>query len=179
MSGFNANAGFVTVTIGTNNGLIDNSTKSEYEQDEQFILLVGLRETCETDNLDKYIEFYSRYINDRNIYNYFSYTLDRHSNVFYPSCTCENKNLYCLIKIHKGRYEQSCNCTNGKRYLALRDAYEIELKKKFNEKSCMVKFSISDLLKYFKCNIETFEKSPIIKYIESTGHIDYEFTENI
>lgn len=156
--------------------LIDNSA----EQDKNYLFLKELYESNVDNDLNKYIELYSQYINDKNIYNFHTYSDHPPScctRVFYPGCTCENKNEDSLVKIHRDRYEQSCNCVGGKRYLALRNAYEIELKKQFNEKSSLFGFSIIELFKFFKCDYNSFNKSDIIKYIESTGDVDLQYIE--
>lgn len=169
--------GRVNIIIDSNG---DSSIYEPFGADENYKLLKELNEANVEDNLDKYMQLYLRYINDENIYNYHVFTNQPPcycTRVFYPKCSCDNKNINSLVKIHKGLYEQSCNCVGGKIYLALRDAYEIEFKKKFNVDECMVCLSILDLFEKFECDIETFEKSNIIKYIESTGSVDFEYTE--
>lgn len=165
-----------TVIYGSDGkGVIDNSIN----KNKNFLLLKELHEAHMAEDLEKYIKLYSQYIDDTNIYDYhvFSeYSPHNFNRIFYPGCTCNNKNDDSLVMVHKGRYEQPCNCVGGKRYLALRNAYEIELKKQFNEKCCLIFFSIDDLFKYFKCDINTFVKSDIINYIESTGDVDLNYT---
>lgn len=149
-------------------------------QDKNYLLLKELHEAYMADDLEKYIKLYSQYIDDANIYDFHIFSEHPPYNctqVFYPLCTCNNKNDDSLVKVHKGRYEQACNCVGGKRYLALRNAYEIELKKQFNEKCCLIFYSIADLFEMFECDIDTFKKSDIIKYIESTGDVDFKYTE--
>lgn len=169
--------GCYTLIYNENNiGKIDNSV----EKDINYQLLKKLYEANEENNLDKYIELYTEYIGNKNIWNFHTYTDHPPSSctrVFYPYCNCLNRNEDGLEKIHRGRWEQSCNCEGGKRYLALRNAYEIELKKKLNNESSMFTFSIADLFEYFNLNPEDFAKSQIIKYIESTGPVDIQYTE--
>lgn len=153
-----------------------------YESNENYLLLKELYGANKSDDIENYIKIYSQYINNKNIYNFHIYTDHPPSyctQVFYPLCICENKNEENLIKIHKGRYEHSCNCVAGKRYLALRNAYEIEFKKQFHDKTkgTLITCSIADLFEHYKCDPNTFAKSEIIKYIESTGDIDFKYTE--
>lgn len=46
-----------------------------FEQDKNYILLKELVKANILRDLEKYIELYSQYINDENIYNYYIYTL--------------------------------------------------------------------------------------------------------
>ena len=158
-----------------------NNKLSQELSDSNNKLLQELSDSNNEGNLEKYIELFSLYINDKNIYNYHIYTDHPPydcEQIFYTKCMCNNKDIF--VKFFKGLYEQPCNCMGGKRYLALKYAYFIELKKKFNADNFnMIGLSIAELFEYFKCDIETFEKSPIIKYIENSGFndIDYKYKE--
>ena len=161
-------------------GIIDNKPTNE-----NYLLLESMSTHTENDNLESYIESYTRYMNDK-IYGFFSYTehppsyCDRQ---FYPLCVCagatEDEREANLVYVHRYLYELKCNCKDGKRYLALRNAYEIELKKKFTylEEANYMLYTIKGLFDTFNADIHSFEKSDIIKFIESSGPIDFDYIE--
>jgi len=91
---------------------------------------------------------------------------------FYPLCTCASSSGSdpedLLVRIHRGLYEQPCNCAGGKRYFALRNAYEIAYKKISGEEGCFMTFHIKDFISRSPHPIRT----PIIDWIELDGPID-------
>lgn len=155
------------------NGTIENINEySDDEEDINYNILKDLYDANVSNNLDEYKKIFNNYISNPNIYGWFSYTDHPPSSCerqFYPLCKC-NIDEEKLIKIHKGYYEAGCNCEDGKRYIALRNAYEIAAKRD----KCLITFEISMFLKMSNTN---FENDEIIKWIESTGPVDKMYKE--
>ena len=140
----------------------DTESKSDSIYTSNYLFLQNLYKTNQSGDLETYKQLFEKFITDPNICVYFSYTDHPASNcdqVFYPLCECmidEDS----LIKIHKGLYEAKCSCTAGKRYIALRNAYEIALGKK----CIMCTFQISDLIKENNFDETIFKSNPMNTY---------------
>ncbi len=166
-----------------------------YTPDRKFITIHETNEQVETENIDYQIskelyesilsndieqfqKVYSKYISNNDISCYFIYTNDplyNKTRTFYPLCTCANKTEDHVVYVHKHCYQHKCNCTNGKRYSVLRNAYEIAFKKQYNIKLSLFTFYIKDMFEEFSRG--DFVKNDIIHFIESDGVIDFEFCE--
>jgi len=152
--------------------------------DSNYLLLKELYTANEQDDLIKYQKLYNNFINDPDVYCWHSYTDHPAGPVkrqFYSLCSCSNANINValvdpedfLIKIHRGLYESGCNCKAGKRYFALRNAYEIQYRKVSNEPGCFITFSIKDLIN----RTDNLIISQIIDWIELDGPIDKSYVE--
>ncbi len=167
--------GRITVTIDSNNSQEDNVIDPNYS------MLKELYEYNEQNNLDKYKQIYHKFISNPEIYCFHSFSEHPPKSVqrqFYPLCSCfrlhtDPEDL--LVKVHRGLHELACNCHNGKRYFALRNAYEIAYKKASGELGCYVTFSIKDLINSNQSNQPI--QSPIIDWIELEGPIDKSYVE--
>lgn len=135
------------------------------ESDPNYLFLEKLYQANKSGDISIYSQLFTQFIMDPKIYGYFSYTDHPPSScvqVFYPLCECgicEDS----LEKVHRGLYEAKCNCIAGKRYIALRNAYEIALGKQ----ESYFTFQISDLVKENKSSDEIFKTNQIIQWIEN------------
>lgn len=145
------------------------------ETNVNYLMLKELYQSAEEENLIKYQELYNKFMSNPQIYCYHSYsehpprTAQRQ---FYPLCTCASSSVSnpedLLVRIHRGLYEQPCNCSGGKRYFALRNAYEIAYKKISGEHGCFLTFNVKDFINRSNQPI----RSSIIDCIELDGPID-------
>lgn len=170
-------------------------------QEENINLLHELTYANEEGNLEKYIELFHQYIDNPNIKYSIVYTDIvgmSAKRILYPYCLCCDNPDDIDMEFYNRRYYYClpCNCPGGKRYLALKDAYSIELNRKYkkykmysevkydeakyNEVKCSTFYlTIQELFKHFDCDFDTFEKSDIIKFIESTGPVDLHYQQYI
>jgi hypothetical protein len=177
--------GRFSISFGPGNQACPAGPESNKELDNidpNYSFLKELYEANEQDDFLKYQEIYNQFINDPTIYCFHSYT--EHpagpcERQFYPLCSCANtdENIAedSLLKIHRGLYELPCNCSNGKRYFALRNAYEIAYKKISGEVGCFITFSIKDLIDRNRTNNQI--RSQIIDWVELDGPIDKSYVE--
>jgi hypothetical protein len=168
------------VLINIGSGVEQNTLNAN----SNYSLLKELYETNDNGDLYRYQQIYNKFMSDSKIYCFHSYTDHPPGFVtrqFYPLCTCININTPSansdpedlLVKIHRGLYELPCNCRNGKRYFALRNAYEIEYKKASGELGSHITYSIKNL-----CDESTQPiRSPIIDWIELEGPVDKSYIE--
>lgn len=147
------------------NGVRELETDST--SDCNYLFLEKLYQTNKSGNLETYKKLFEEFITDPNLYGFFSYTDHPPSNckqVFYPLCVC-GINEDSLEKVHRGLYEAKCSCVGGKRYIALRNAYEIAL----GNKSTMCTYQIADLIKENKSSEDIFASNQIIQWIEKSS----------
>jgi len=173
------------ITNSSNTNSSDTTKNMEIDNtDSNYSLLKELYTANEQDDLIKYQELYNNFINDPDVYCWHSYTDHPAGPVkrqFYSLCSCSNTNINValvdpedfLIKIHRGLYESGCNCKAGKRYFALRNAYEIQYKKVSDEPGSFITFSIKDLIN----RTDNLIISQIIDWIELDGPIDKSYVE--
>lgn len=157
--------------IGTNKDGVFGDITDEFA-DDNYTFLQKLYDTNVSGDLEKYKVLFNEFISNKELFGYFSYTDHPASSCdrqFYPLCEC-SINEDSLIKIHRDYYEAECRCPNGKRYIALRNAYEIAAE----NSGCYVTFSIKELKKNSNAD---FENDPIIQWIESTGPVFYDYKE--
>jgi hypothetical protein len=156
---------------GSFNNITENINDYNYE------ILKNLYEANESRDLDTYKRLFDEFVNNDKLCGWFSYTDEpqcSHVRNFYSLCSC-NISEDNLNKVHRGLYESKCNCQNGKRYIALRNAYEIAFKQAMGTKYCMITSLISDFTN--ECDQQVFLNDPIIKWIETTGPVDKTYTE--
>lgn len=140
--------------------------------DSNYLFLEKLFQANKSGDLETYSKLFNQFISDPTIYGYFSYTEHPPSScvqVFYPLCECGGAREDSLEKVHRGLYQAKCSCVPGKRYIGLRNAYEIALGRP--ESYCT--FQISDLIEENKLSDDIFTTNPIIQWIENESpHIN-------
>lgn len=156
------------VTFGSDGKIIKNK-----EEEEQFpanyLLMKSLFEVNKRHDLEAYIPLFEEFIQNPELAGYFNLSDFNCQGDFliYPYCICD-QTQDDVYKVHRGFYECECKCPEGKRYIALRNAYEIAYKIANHCDACYMTNQIADFMRRNKGDSNAFKNDPIIQWIEST-----------